>query len=381
VSNAMKLLMTTDTIGGVWTYVLDLARALRPRGVSIALATMGAPLSPAQRREVSTVDNITVYESAYKLEWMDNPWSDVAAAGRWLLELEQQIRPDLIHLNGYAHAALPFRAPIIVVAHSCVLSWWQAVKGEAAPAAWNRYRDEVGRGLVAADVVVAPTQAFLSAIEDIYGPLKHKRVVHNGRDSTLYRRAAKESFILAAGRLWDEAKNLSALQHVAGDLSWPICVAGEARSPDGHGDHARNGDVLPLGHLSPEVLADWYARADIYALPARYEPFGLSVLEAALSGCALVLGDVPTLREVWGESAMFVPPDDEHQLRRVLQMLIDDAPLRQNYAGRASLRAALYILPRMGDSYFQLYLQTLRRFTASAVDPALATDSILDVRV
>ncbi len=32
-------------------------------------------------------------------------------------------------------------------------------------------------------------------------------------------------------------------------------------------------------------------------LPARYEPFGLSVLEAALSGCALVLGDIPSLRE------------------------------------------------------------------------------------
>ena len=47
--------------------------------------------------------------------------------------------------------------------------------------------------------------------------------------------------------------------------------------------------------LSGEDIRPWFARAGIYALPAVYEPFGLSVLEAALSGCALVLGDIPSL--------------------------------------------------------------------------------------
>ncbi|MEB3829625.1 glycosyltransferase [Phormidium sp. CCY1219] len=61
--------------------------------------------------------------------------------------------------------------------------------------------------------------------------------------------------------------------------------------------------------MSPEELSHWYARAAIYAFPARYEPFGLSVLEAALSGCALVLGDIPRLREMWGDAAVFANPD------------------------------------------------------------------------
>src|SRR5438105_1369194 len=116
----MKLLMTTDTIGGVWTYAIDLAMALRPHGVDIALATMGAPLSPSQRKDAQACANITLFQSSYKLEWMENPWQDVAAAGKWLLDLEQNLAPDLIHLNGYAHGALPFAAPIVVVAHSCV---------------------------------------------------------------------------------------------------------------------------------------------------------------------------------------------------------------------------------------------------------------------
>ena len=44
---------------------------------------------------------------------------------------------------------------------------------------------------------------------------------------------------------------------------------------------------------------------------ARYEPFGLAVLEAAQAGCALVLSDIPTFRELWNGAAQFVPPGDD----------------------------------------------------------------------
>ena len=73
-----------------------------------------------------------------------------------------------------------------------------------------------------------------------------------------------------------------------------------------------------LGRLDERRWPSGWPRAAIYALPARYEPFGLSALEAALSGCALVLGDIPSLREVWGDAAVFVPPDDAGGLRDAL---------------------------------------------------------------
>ena len=46
------------------------------------------------------------------------------------------------------------------------------------------------------------------------------------------------------------------------------------------------------GQLTTAEVRNVINTASIYALPARYEPFGLSILEAALSGCALVLGDI-----------------------------------------------------------------------------------------
>ncbi len=128
-----KVLMTADTVGGVWTYAIELARGLADRGVEVALATMGEPLNVHQREKADRIPRLRVFESTFKLEWMEDPWRDLEKAGDWLLNLEERVRPDLIHLNGYVHGALPWSAPKVMVGHSCVLSWWQAVRGEAAP--------------------------------------------------------------------------------------------------------------------------------------------------------------------------------------------------------------------------------------------------------
>src|SRR5262245_8577368 len=114
----MKVLLTADTVGGVWTYAIELIRALGQQHIDVALATMGALLNDEQRTEINQLRNAEVYESNFKLEWMEDPWHDVYEAGHWLLDVEQLARPDVIHLNGYAHGALPWHAPVMVVGHS-----------------------------------------------------------------------------------------------------------------------------------------------------------------------------------------------------------------------------------------------------------------------
>lgn len=365
-----RVLMTADTVGGVWTYALELCRALAGDGVRVELATLGAPLSLAQWAEAREVPGLSIHESRYQLEWMDDPWEDVRASGEWLLELEARLSPELIHLNGYCHGALPFKAPVLVVAHSCVLSWWEAVKGEAAPERYARYRDEVARGLRAARCVVAPSAAMLSAAERHYGPFRATRVIANARRAESFPPGVKEPFVLAAGRLWDEAKNLSALDAVAPRLPFPVKVAGETQHPGG-GDSARAQHVEPLGRLTPSELAGYMGRAALYALPARYEPFGLSVLEAALAGCALVLGDIPSLREVWGDTALFVHPDDGDGLARALRSLMSNPAERERQAERSRARALTFTPRRMAEAYLELYAALRSRPSETRDRPAL----------
>jgi glycogen(starch) synthase len=345
----MRVLMTTDAVGGVWTYSLDLARALQPHGIHITLAVMGPPPSPDQRAEAEAIGGVALHVGGYKLEWMEDPWEDLDAAGDWLLDLESRVRPDVVHLNGLVHGALDWRAPCLVAGHSCVLSWWRSVRAEEAPDSWNRYRDAVCRGLRAADMVVAPSTFMLASLNRDYGPLPERRVLFNGRPPELFSAAPKEELVLSCGRLWDEAKNVAALDAIAPDLPWPVYIAGDSAGAAPF----QNG--RSLGMLSSRELADWMARAAIYALPVRYEPFGLSVLEAAFSGCALVLGDVPSLREIWDDAALFVRPEDHAGLRNAILTLIHDPSMRRRFAKLASERARCYTADRMARGYRDTY--------------------------
>ena len=355
------VLMTVDAVGGVWTYALDLSRALGERGVRVSLVMMGPPASDAQREDAASIATLDMYERPYALEWMDDPWSEVDEAGVWLLELERELRPDIVHLNGYCHALLPFRVPVVVTGHSCVLSWWRAVYGTDAPAKWDHYAERVADGLQSADLVVAPTAAMLSNLDFHYGPLLRRRVIANGRYATgLFATppSSKDAIVLTAGRVWDQAKNVEAVASVAPYLSWPVYIAGESRRPSG--DSVSYDGVHGLGRLSPRELASWMGRAAIYALPARYEPFGLSVLEAGLAGCALVLGDIRSLREIWGDAAVYVPPDNRRALAGAIEDLIRDGEYRQGLATRAQARARELTPRRMADGYYSAYRDLVR---------------------
>jgi glycosyltransferase involved in cell wall biosynthesis len=350
--------MTADTVGGVWTYALALIQGLAPYGTHVALATMGAPLSEAQHQQVAAIDNLTLYESTYQLEWMDNPWDDVTCAGQWLLDLAAEVNPDLIHLNGMAHGNLAWQQPVLAVVHSCVLSWWRAVLGGDAPASWDTYREWISRGLRAADRVVAPTQALLSEAEALYGPFRGSSVIYNGCDPQQFRHSTKEPFILSMGRVWDEAKNISLLASVAASLPWPVYIAGDATHP-ATGETLALPNVHFLGKLSAIEAAEWLGRAAIYVMPAKYEPFGLTLLEAALSGCALVAGRIATLMEVWGEAAVYTDAQSAQELQAVLLRLIEDEAYRKHLASLATHHAQRYTAAQMTQSYYSLYQQLL----------------------
>lgn len=366
----MKVLMTVDAVGGVWTYALELSRALVHHDVRVVLAGMGPPPDAAQLAGALALPNVTLAWRDCKLEWMNEPWADVALADSWLLQLADRERVDLVHVNGYVHAALPWNRPVISVAHSCVYSWWQAVHGCDPPTQWQTYRERVGAGLNRADCIVAPTQAFLQSIREIYQPLSRAMVIHNACGSAERARPLLQRWpvIFASGRVWDRAKGIEVLDAAARDLSWRAYVAGSATAPDGAQVELES--LRRLGQLSAADLQSCLRRAAIFAHPARYEPFGLGVLEAALGGCALVLADLPSLRELWQGAALFVPAGDAWSLRRALQQLIDD-PESVGLLGAASwTRAQRYRPDGMAARYVALYRELLAASRGQACEVA-----------
>jgi glycosyltransferase involved in cell wall biosynthesis len=96
-------------------------------------------------------------------------------------------------------------------------------------------------------------------------------------------------------------------------------------------------------------------RAAIFVSPAMYEPFGLSVLEAASAGCALVLSDIPSFRELWDDAAVFVDPRNIDELRGELERLCDDSARRERMQQAAYQRSLAYSITSMRDAYLRLY--------------------------
>jgi glycosyltransferase involved in cell wall biosynthesis len=370
----MNVLMTVDTLGEAFTCALELAGALGRQGVQIALATKGAVLSPDQWCAARRVPGLEIFESSDRPEWTADPWEDVARSSAWLLDLAEALRPDVVHLNDYAHGALPFEAPTVVVGHSCVYSWYEAVRGSAPPSSFLRYRREVARGLAAAGVVVAPTRWMLDELRRHYGELPRARVIPDGRSASRFHPREKEPLILCTGPRRDPAANAAALDLVCDRLPWPVLLAGEDQPPDVHRagrSHRRRAHAL--GRLSPEALVPFYERAAIYALPARYAPFGLSVLEAALAGCALVLGDIPGLRETWSDAAVFVDPDSPDAIRATLCGLADQPERCSSLGERARARALALAPSRMAASYLDAYRALLAERSDGLGAPSFAS--------
>jgi glycosyltransferase involved in cell wall biosynthesis len=342
--------MTADAVGGVLTYALELVEGLAEHDVEVVLAVSGPAPTAADRRRLRAAPLAGYHRRELALEWMENPAQDLERSRVWLRELADATAADVLHLNSYAAAALPVDVPKLVVGHSCVLSWHEAVRRRPAGPDWRAYAARVRRGLGGADVLVAPTRALLGELVRLYRPACPCEVIPNGIADPFAESRPKEPFVLAAGRAWDEAKNLKALERVAGLLPWPALVAGAGGS---------------LGRVAHERLRELYARAAVFAAPARYEPFGLAALEAGLARCALVLGDVPSLREVWGAAALYVDPFDDDDVARGLQRLIADESLRNRLAAAARRRALRYSRERMAGAYLDLY----ERLIAAAVAP------------
>jgi glycosyltransferase involved in cell wall biosynthesis len=106
----------------------------------------------------------------------------------------------------------------------------------------------------------------------------------------------------------------------------------------------------------------------VYLSPARYDPFGLLPLQAALNGCALLLSDIPSYRELWDGAAEFFHSNDAGDLRRHWSRLIDAPDLALELASRSRQRAIeRYSAARMADAYLDVYGAVSLRHGAVAV--------------
>jgi glycosyltransferase involved in cell wall biosynthesis len=366
---SLRILAAVDAGGSGWNYGLDLAAGLSRLGVETGLATIGTPPSAEQKQAAARVRMLETVETGLALDRFDADRRALAAAGAALARIARAAGADLVQLE---HAGLAadtrFEMPVVVAHHHCVATWWEAVHGGPLPAQLAWRAGLVRAGLEAADAVVAPSAAFAAQMRRLYRLAAPPHVVHRGRAPRPLRSVAPHDFVLTAGRLWDRGKNLATLDAAAAGLDVPVHAAGPLSGPDRAGvmfDH-----LHCLGTLGEEALARSLSARPVFVSAALYEPFGIAVLEAAAAGCALILSDIPSFRELWSEVAIFVPARDERAFGDAIGALVGDDFERAVLGRAARERAALYtpdaMAAQMAALYRSLLPQVLRPVLAAA---------------
>ena len=350
----MRVLLVTDAVGGVWIYSLELARGLKALGVETVLAVMGPSPSTEQREEAREFDLI---DTGLPLDWLETNPGAMHRAGDDIAAIAEREGADVIQTCSAAFLAdSRIDRPCVAVQHSCIASWWAAVKNAPLPSDFVWRRDLVECGLNRAAAVVAPTIAFAADTARIYDV--HVTAIHNGRRTAATAPAPQGDFVFTASRLWDEGKNIATLDTAAAMLDVRFEAAGPTRGPNG--TKVDLTDICSLGEIRPSRLSALLGARPIYASAALYEPFGLSVLEAAQAGCALILSDIPTHRELWDGAAVFLPARDAIAFAEAIRKLLCDGDERNELGLLARARAQTYSPERMARGMADIYARIAR---------------------
>jgi glycogen(starch) synthase len=361
----MHVLVTSDTVNGIWSYTRELVSGLVKRGFCITLVSFGdIPLS----QDTVWIEGLSGLEyrpTAFRLDWMEEGRQDFQDASAYLCSLVKERKPDLLHSNHLGYGALPVPIPRIIVAHGDLITWWKAVHGrEPSDSLWLRwYRQMIARGISHASMVVTTSQWMLNEIRSSYRLRSSGTVIHHGRNPILFNPyVSKEDTVLAIGRMLDPARQVNLLTEREHPV--PVCIVGASgdepsprRAAAARRTLTGQSKGVALKHFESESqLRLLYSRAGIYAGTSRYEPSGMNILEAALSRCALILNDIPPLREIWGDTAVYFERNDAASLAEAVCMLSRDRQLRRSLANRAYLRAReCFNAHRMVESYARLY--------------------------
>lgn len=390
--------------GGMNVYVREVARQLGVAGVLVDVFTRRT--DPAQPLVVPLGPGARLIHieagAAARIEKEDLlPLVAPFAAGVQAFAAGEAIRYDLVHAHYWLSAAAGemlargWGVPLLAMFHTLAEVKLRARASEREPAE----RREAERRLVhVADRVVAATEHERQLLRQIYGvPSQRVAVIPLGVDVERFRpreqaaaRAAlglplDEHVVLAVGRL-EPLKGFDILIGALAEMTERshtrlLIVGGDATAAAERtrlmavADAAGVADrVRFVGAVPHEQLPDWYAAADVVAVPSFYESFGLVAVEALASGTPVVASRVggltSTVRD--GRTGYLVPWRCPGPFAEKIDLLLGNESLRQTLGRAAADSMQQYAWSAVASGLRTLYASVLAAGAGAASREALA---------
>jgi glycosyltransferase involved in cell wall biosynthesis len=273
---------------------------------------------------------------------------------------------DVVHTLALTPA--PTRRPKVATVHDVL----PITRPELYPPGTERAQRSELAGAAKSDVIVTTCEATADEIARVAAYPRDRIVVATPGVVPLpidgARPLREGPYLLAVGAMTPR-KGFDVLAAAVATLGRdcpPVLIAGpdywradEMRQAISAAD--THGRVEALGPVDDATLGDLYRAATVVCHPSRAEGFGLTCLEAMTAGAPLVASDLPSVREIVGDAAELVPPDDPDALAAALGRLLADEGRRDELAVAGRHRAAAFTWAATADHVVGAYRTALGR--------------------
>ena len=270
---------------------------------------------------------------------------------------------DIFHGLNQRLPAIPLRGAISTFHDLFVLT------GEySTPDFRARFADQARQAVAASKVIIAVSEFTRRQVINLLGARPDSvHVVHHGiRHLPRPSAVSRENIILNVGAV-QRRKNIARLVEAfeSVDPSWRLVLAGSAGFGAEEiltriGASPAQERIRVLGYVSPADLAQWYARASVFAFPSLDEGFGMPVLEAMSAGVPVLTSNRSSLPEVAGDAALLVDPEDTTALAHALRSLTENVDLRQDLTQKGMARAAAFTWENAVQKTWSVYQSLLK---------------------
>ena len=357
---------------GLKRYAENLVRALRP------LIGERLRLFQNSRGRRGPLPGFEAWPTA-GVRWGYKPWRSLVAVGQWARWPMDRLVPDAELFHGTEHLLPSFGGiPTVLTVHDLIFEHLpehhkllnRAYLGATMPLYCRR-----------ATAIVAVSEATRADLIAMYGLCPEAiTVIPEAADprfapptpeavaTVRARYGLPPRYVLTVGTI-EPRKNLSRLVDACGPLFEAgqadalVIVGGLGWLYEGFLRHVERSPwrerVIRPGFVPDEDLPAIYGGALITAQPSFYEGFGLPLLEAMASGCAVCASQTSSLPEVGGDAALYVDPECTESITEALRAIARDEALRTDLVRRGLARAAEYSWERTARETLALYERVL----------------------
>ncbi len=213
-------------------------------------------------------------------------------------------------------------------------------------------------------------------------------VIYNGVDAFFYQRTSsndlahiKKEFNIRNEYLFyvggfEPRKNLERVIDAfvsvlkAGKDDIQLVIAGNYDNSRGwkvktHVDRLQLGNrIVFTGWVTELQLRSLYQGASVFLFPSRYEGFGLPILEAMASGVPVITSDRSSLREIAGDAAYLVNPEDEESIANAIMIVATDNVLKEDLIAKGLRRLSNFDWDKTAAAVVSIYEKVLRKSNA-----------------